>query len=81
MNKRINTYINYFLIGLICIHIILFFIPLKIEPGNLAIAQSIVGGPNFVVSPGGTLVGWGVNEYRLVGNGKLFFYPYYSSKT
>ena len=70
MNKTINTFINYFLIGLICLHIILFFIPLKIEAGNLKIAESISDGPNFVISPGGTLVGWGVNDYRLVGNGK-----------
>lgn len=81
MNKTINTFINYFLIGLICLYIILFFIPLKIEAGNLKIAESISDGPNFVISPGGTLVGWGVNDYRLVGNGKLLFYPYIARKT
>lgn len=35
----------------------------------------------FVISPNGTLVGWGFNDYRLVANGNLYFYPYFARKT
>lgn len=35
----------------------------------------------FVISPNGTLVGWGGNDYRLVAKGYLYFYPYFARKT
>lgn len=82
MEKRFNTWANYLLIGIVCLHIILFFISLKVERGELKIVESNGKGETyFVVSPNGTLVGWGWNDYHLVANGHFLFYPYFARKT
>jgi hypothetical protein len=82
LKKRFNAWSNYFLIGIACLHITLFFIPLKIDPGELKMVESNGKGETyFVISPNGTLVGWGGNDYRLVANGYLLIYPYFARKT
>ncbi len=82
MEKRFNAWTNYLLTGIACLHIILFFIPIKIEPEKFSKVESSGRGETyFVISPNGTLVGWGGNDYRLVANGHLLFYPYFARKT
>lgn len=83
MKKKFNTWTNYFLIGIACLHVILFFIPIDIKPGEFKMMAVTSGkrDTNFVISPSGTLVGWGFNDYRLVANGNLYYYPYFARKT
>lgn len=82
MEKRVKIWTNYLLIGILCLHILLFLIPVNIEAAGTAKVANNGGGESyFVISPNGTLVGWGQNEARLVGTGHLPFYPYIARKT
>lgn len=82
MKKRFNTWANYLLFGIVCLYIIMFFLPLRVEPSQLKTVESNGKGETyFVISPNGTLVGWGWNDYDLVANGNLLFYPYLARKT
>lgn len=82
MKKRFNVLTNYLLIGIACLHIILYLTPLNVEPRELKTVESNGKGETyFVVSPNGTLVGWGWNDYHLIANGHFLFYPYFARKT
>jgi len=88
LERKIKRDINCLLIVIVFLHIILDFMPLRIEPSELKRIASN-GETHFVVSPFGTLVGWGNNEYNLVSLRRsspipvirFIPYPYFMRRT